>query len=260
MNKFVRRALQRLRRAVERTGYVIQKAEAFAFPDQGELLQHQRVRTVFDIGSHSGTVAEEYRKLFPSSTIHCFEAIPQLAENIKRKFSSDTAVKVHPLAIDSAPGRRQFNINTKSDTSSLLRSLRTIPHSYRSIQSSVQTIDVDTTTIDMVCTLHDISTIDVLKMDIQGGELSALQGASNMLGAARIQLIYTEVWFLPFYENQPLFADICCLLAKFDYALHGIYNVSFSGATGRATWADAIFVSPQLKARSYEMLKIKHAP
>lgn len=79
-----------------------------------------------------------------------------------------------------------------------------------------------------------------------------------MLTGAVIELIYTEVWFLPFYENQPLFGDISNFLTKFGYSLYGIYNAGFSGSTGRMTWADAIFVSPQIRSRAYGLLKAKH--
>lgn len=259
MNSLLRNALQRVRFVAQRAGYTINKAEAFAFPDQRELMAHRDVRTVFDVGANNGSVVKQYRKLFPGSTIHCFEAIPELAEKIRNRFPDDPEIKVYPVAVAEAPGRRQFNVNTSVVTSSLLRSsMENIPSSYRSIQNAARVIDVECVTIDAICKSQSIPDIDILKMDIQGGELAALRGASGMLANAAIQLIYTEVWFLPFYDNQPLFGDICHFLAKFDYALQAIYNVGFSGTTGRMTWADAIFVAPQLKDRSSELLKAKH--
>ena len=259
MNKLVRNALQRARFFAQRSGFAINRAEAFAFPDQAELMSDRDVRIIFDIGANNGSTVAEYRKLFPESTVHCFEAIPGLVVKIKDRFSADNNVKVHPVAVDESPGNRHFHVNRNIDTSSLLRSsVESIPSSYRSIQSPTKIIEVDCQTIDSVCSEESVSRIDILKMDIQGGELGALRGAAKMLANAAVDLIYSEVWFLPFYDDQPLFGDICSFLAQFGYSIHGIYNVGISGGTGRMTWADSIFVSPELRGRSREILRTKH--
>ena len=48
--------------------------------------------------------------------------------------------------------------------------------------------------------------MDFLKIDIQGGELTAFQNGRQKL--SRAVAIQTEVSFLPLYKNQPLFSDI----------------------------------------------------
>lgn len=60
--------------------------------------------------------------------------------------------------------------------------------------------------------------IDILKMDIQGGELLALKGAQSLLEASRIRLLALEVEFKPLYKDQPLFWDICAYLYRFGYS------------------------------------------
>jgi len=65
------------------------------------------------------------------------------------------------------------------------------------------TEEVRTTRLDEVVGLPDL---DYLKMDIQGGELSALQhGEARLARCAAIQL---EVSFVPLYEGQPTFGEI----------------------------------------------------
>ena len=111
-----------------------------------------------------------------------------------------------------------------------------------------------TLTIDSYCSEHNISHIDVLKLDIQGGELRALRGAANMLRGEAISLIYLEAFLLPFYKEQPLLGDICNELSQYSYTLHNIYNLGFRSTTGRCSWMDAIFVSPPMRSRSTQML------
>jgi FkbM family methyltransferase len=65
------------------------------------------------------------------------------------------------------------------------------------------TQDVQTTRLDDVAGLPDL---DYLKMDIQGGELTALQhGKARLAQCAAVQL---EVSFVPLYEGQPTFGEI----------------------------------------------------
>jgi len=67
----------------------------------------------------------------------------------------------------------------------------------------LQTVPVQTTRLDDVPGLPDI---DFLKMDIQGGELTALRHGPQRL--ARCVAIQLEVSFVPLYENQPTFGEI----------------------------------------------------
>ncbi len=50
--------------------------------------------------------------------------------------------------------------------------------------------------------------VDVLKLDVQGSELQVLKGASGMLAAGGISLIYAEVHLVEVYEGQPLLHDV----------------------------------------------------
>jgi len=66
-----------------------------------------------------------------------------------------------------------------------------------------ETVEVQTTRLDDVAGLPDL---DFLKMDIQGGELMALEhGQARLAQCAAVQL---EVSFVPLYEGQPTFGEI----------------------------------------------------
>jgi FkbM family methyltransferase len=54
--------------------------------------------------------------------------------------------------------------------------------------------------------ISEISDMDMLKVDIQGGELAVFQSGRHKLGQA--VAIQTEVSFMPLYENQPVFWEI----------------------------------------------------
>ena len=89
-------------------------------------------------------------------------------------------------------------------------------------------------------TENSIKSIDILKMDIQGGELAALKGAQQLLENRGIACIYTEAYFIEQYEAQPLFHDISKFLYSYDFTLQDIYTPIYG--KGNMAWGDAIFV------------------
>ena len=253
MHKTIRNILQKSRHFLERKGYSINPIDSTCWEDQRSLLRDLKISNVVDVGANVGLVAQKYRKLFPTARIVCVEPIKELAEQVR--VNCPTA-NVHQIALSANDGEADFHINASRDTSSLLMSdLESIPSSYAEIQREIGVRKIPTRKLDTLAAECNIEQISVLKMDIQGGELAALEGASNLLRNANIDIIYTEVFFLPFYINQPLFGDLLSRLAEDKYALHGIYNYGFSGRSGKLQWADAIFVAPHVVSNSRDLLR-----
>lgn len=67
----------------------------------------------------------------------------------------------------------------------------------------VDTLPVDTRRLDDI---HEIEHIDLLKIDIQGGELAVLQAGRRALSATAA--VQAEVGFHRLYTGQPTFADV----------------------------------------------------
>lgn len=91
----------------------------------------------------------------------------------------------------------------------------------------------------MYCLKNNIKSIDILKMDIQGGELAALSGASGLLNSQEIKIVYAEVYFVQQYESEPLFHDVSKFLYGFGFTLQDLYTPIYGN--GNFAWCDAIF-------------------
>jgi len=104
--------------------------------------------------------------------------------------------------------------------------------------------------------------VDDLRMDIQGAELMALEGARATLNG--VSTIQTEVSFVPQYIDQPLFSEIELFLRKNKFNLarlmephhHPLTPFSSENPSDRAfipVWTDAIFIkhvfSPHLLSK-----------
>ena len=72
--------------------------------------------------------------------------------------------------------------------------------------------------------LTEITRVDFLKIDIQGGEVAAFQGGTAKL--ANLLCVQTEVAFVPIYENQPLFAQQNEILQSLGLRFFGMKSVN----------------------------------
>ena len=82
------------------------------------------------------------------------------------------------------------------------------------------TADVHTKRLD---DLEELPQIDMLKMDIQGAELTVLKnGRHKLADCAAIQL---EVSFICLYENQPSFGEVDLWMREMGYAPHCFLNI-----------------------------------
>jgi FkbM family methyltransferase len=218
-----------------------------AFADQKWLLEAGNIQTILDVGAHVGQTCERYHGLFPNARVYSFEPFLETFEQLRlnvTKFGNATAI---PYAIGKAEGTRDFYCNGASYTNSLFAAREEAVlwvEPFDQIRN-VGKIQVSTTTLDIFCRQHDIERVDILKLDIQGGELEAFQGAVGLLEREAIQLIYTETMFVPVYTGQPLFHDLSAFLADYGYALYNLYDLEY-GNNAQLKWANCIFLSPML--------------
>jgi len=234
---------------VGKLGYELGKLPD-AFYEQQSLLTGIPVRNIFDIGAHVGDITAEYRRRFPSAMIYSFEPLPEAFEELRRRFEADNLVKPVPSAVSSRAGKGKFFVNQVSTASSLLPSLDEAKNLFTTpdVTKNVATIEVPITTIDEFCRQESVDKIEILKMDIQGGELEALKGAKEKLEQGAILLIYLEISFLPIYVGQALYYDIGGFLFDYGYTLFDWYNLDYA-ENGQVKWGDALFVSPLIRRR-----------
>jgi FkbM family methyltransferase len=105
--------------------------------------------------------------------------------------------------------------------------------------------------------IAEIKRMDMLKIDIQGGELAVFENAARLLEDTL--LVHTECMFVPMYVDQPLYADQAGFLQKFGLYTHKFYEIAghvlkpFTVRGDRHAplsqlfWADVIFIKDLTK-------------
>ena len=121
-------------------------------------------------------------------------------------------------------------------------------HNLEELVRVVKTYAVGTTRLDDI---PEVKGADLLKLDIQGGELLALRGAEKML--EDVLVVQTEVEFVELYKGQALFADVDAFLRGRNFQFHKMswmgrafrplfVDKNPNAAISQWLWGDAIYV------------------
>jgi FkbM family methyltransferase len=225
----------------------------YSFPSDPFEAQRQLIKTlnkpdifILDVGANKGQTSKRYRSTFPTAEIYCFEPFPDSIAELQKQFSADGKIHIVSKAVAQQRGVATFYVNEFDATNSLLPRPTSDRRYYPKSAGPKETIEVEVIDLDEFVKASDIPTIDILKFDIQGGELNALHGAKSILAAGGISLIYTEIMFIPHYQGAPLFHEIWSLLSTFGYSLFDIYDIH-RAHNGQIRYGDALFVSESMR-------------
>lgn len=243
MNKaFINNITRKLGFEVHGNGFIQSlKKSSFkddAFGKQLEILGNN-ARVIFDVGANIGDISLQYAGLFPHAAVYAFEPFPKTYNILQHRVKEMQTIQIMQKAIGEIASNKQFYVNHNAGTNSLLQSKKMGLNSDSQVANKTF-INVDVITIDSFCEQHKIRSIDILKMDIQGGELAALKGAANLLSEKKIRMIYTETYFREQYIDQPLFHEMAAWLQQYGYYIQDLYNPIYGN--GSLAWCDVIFL------------------
>jgi FkbM family methyltransferase len=203
-------------------------------------VEHERVpfgaaRTVIDVGAGRGQFALFASRRFPGATIHSFEPLPSSFVKASQALDATPAVELRQVAVSSEAGTADLHVTADGDSSSLraptAEQTRQFPGT---LEVKAETVEVRT--LDEL--LPSIESPALLKLDLQGGELDALKGATELLG--QIDEVFAECSFVELYEGQPLAGDVIQYLGGHGYDLKGMFSPSY-GEDGTCIQADLLF-------------------
>jgi FkbM family methyltransferase len=162
---------------------------------------------------------------------------------LKEKYASDTNIHVVNKAVGSISERQTFHVDQNDEINSLLPRLE----SRRRYGRPKDEIRVQAITIDDFTNVTALDHVDILKLDIEGGEMDALRGGNCTLSEQRIDLIYLEVGFYRRYQGEKLFREIDGYLDQFGYSLYNLYNLYQIPDNDQLSICDAIYVSQEVR-------------
>lgn len=172
------------------------------------------------------------------------------AERLRLKHGAQSVLET---ALWSSSGRRDLYLTEEPGCSSML-----IPEPDRNVPDAVKKMLPVREQLSVACARADDElgarkiSPDILKIDVQGGELEVLKGFGNALNS--VQCIEMEVYFMRCYRDQPLFDDIFQYMTEMGF---GLFDLQVFGVkhTRNGIQANAFFcrrANPSVRAAAIE--------
>jgi FkbM family methyltransferase len=196
----------------------------------------EKFATVMDVGGNVGQSVEVFLRIFSRAKILSFEPVLENYKRISETYHSNPRVSVQHLGFSDTIRTASINVNPDKSECSL---------EYRYGASRVEEISL--TTVDTYCEVQGISSIDFMKVDVEGHELCVLEGATHMLQDQAIRFIFLEAEVIPSERHFIAVEQYANTLKPFGYSLMGIYNQMHEwNGHQRLQFVNALFASESI--------------
>lgn len=199
------------RRFAERIGVLVHEAgidvTRAPFTYRVTFAMHQRgILNVLDIGANTGQFATEMRRAKVSGRIVSVEPLQSAFDKLTVRAANDPLWSAERAAVSGTVGTVTINVSANSVSSSVMPMLERHADAAPSSEY-VATEEVASTTVDDLVARHGLTPeTTMLKIDVQGHEMSVLDGAAETL--PRFGAVRTELSLVPLYSGQALLPDI----------------------------------------------------
>jgi FkbM family methyltransferase len=150
-----------------------------------------------DVGAHIGDVTQMLLNRAPEGTHFAFEPLSECQKKLRKRFEKALNVRILPIAVSNSSGPCDFTAVTQFPGYSGL--------AHRSFKGSSATIEHRTVAAGRLDDLIPQDTkIDFIKLDIEGAELAALQGAKRLIAQSKPTLLLEfQRTAAPYFETLP---------------------------------------------------------
>ncbi|MBB5712784.1 FkbM family methyltransferase [Sphingomonas xinjiangensis] len=191
---------------------------------------------MIDVGANSGQYARSLREGGYDGPIYSIEPLPDAFATLSESMNHDPLWSGMQAAAGSAPGRASINVSADSVCSSLLKPTASLIDAIPTAQI-VKQIEVEVIRLDAV-DLPKSSRI-ALKLDVQGFEKQALEGASALL--SRIAFLEMELALEPGYEGAYTLSSALPEIEALGFEIASVGRGYSDPVTGRLIDMDVLF-------------------
>lgn len=178
-----------------------------------EYLERLDIRTVLDVGSWHLKQTIEMLNAFPEAQVHAFEPEPEnfnLCRQTHLSLGSELGnrVKVWRIAASSKTESLEFYSidptqgDSNAGAASRFKFKPGMNGSFYNQNWVQKPLTVQGMKLDDWQKLYEVGPVDLIWIDVQGGELDAFRGADSMLD--NVKIIFTEVGLEAYYDGQSL--------------------------------------------------------
>ena len=155
----------------------------------------QKDSNCIDIGCHKGEILQFILKLAPQGKHFAFEPIPYLYDQLNVKFKNQATIL--PFALSDKSGQTTFNLVKNAPAYSGINKRK-----YAVENPEIEEIQVELKQLDEVIPAE--TKIDLIKIDVEGGEFDVLKGAKKILQNHHPILVFEcGIGASEFYGTKP---------------------------------------------------------
>lgn len=240
-NPMLRKLVQReeARQRLENKGW------SFAEKKSSRIIMDRRITTVIDCGSNAGQYVEELKKNGWVGKVYSFEPLSDAYAKLRAKAEAAEGWKTYPFALGEYESEATIQIAGNSYSSSLLR----FSDEFKELRPDASPIGAETVKVRRLDDVVNDERLDLdgavmLKLDVQGFELSVLRGALETL--PRVSLLQCELALIPSYEGGATFLEVREFLRGQGFVLAHLIDGHANHETGELREVDGIFLNTRL--------------
>ncbi len=195
------------------------------------------IRSAIDGGAANGNWTAELRTIWPDAKILCVEPREDVQGDLKNIAARLGNIEIARTLLGSEAGEMEFYEG--EDASSVNKD-------FAPKASKARRLPV--TTLDKLVAGTPFEKPDLIKLDLQGAELSALRGASEcMKHATAIEL---EVSFIEFSPGIPLISEVFTFLQERDFTPYDFLGLWHRPLDGAMAQGDVLFLRKESPLRA----------
>ncbi|MEM9373934.1 MAG: FkbM family methyltransferase [Planctomycetota bacterium] len=202
----------------------------------GRLTARTRVSTIFDCGANEGQAWAQLRARFPDADIHSFEPNPDTFARLESTLRDDRCSRAVNAAVSDEEGRALLHLTDHSYTDSLIRD----------DLGTRGAKPVRVVTVDAECERLGLDQVGVIKLDVEGSELRAIEGGRSLFERGGVDFVVCELNFKPRHAEQARASQIIERLWDHGLRLFDLYDVRRPDRQLGLGWCDGLFVRKEI--------------
>ena len=215
----------------------MEHSERLRYLELQEALHWKKGLVVYDIGANIGDFALFTAKLPSVSDIYCFEPIPDVFADLKKRTETLAKIRCFQVGLADRNGTVLMNSNDFSPSSSMLP-LGAIHADEFPLARNTRTIEVQTMTMSEVVDRYGLAPPDFIKADVQGFEDRVIRGGLEVVKKAKYCML--ELSLISLYQESVLITDMNALMRGLGFRLVSIVH-TIIGTSGEIVQIDGVY-------------------
>jgi FkbM family methyltransferase len=167
-----------------------------------ENIDKTKINTIIELGTREGNDAKALCNFYQTADIHAFECNPNMLNTTRLNLKDIDRISLHEVAVGEVNDNIDFYPATNPGASSIFE--KAILGNW---WGNLTKCKVDCVRLDDYLPSIGVTSVDLICADIQGGEMGALKGMSNMIKDTKYIILETPK-NNPTYEGAPSKDDI----------------------------------------------------